>query len=89
MLKLFLDFGQDVNAIGGKGRSILILFVVYKHTEAVKYLLGYKKIDLKNKVTGDWDYDGVQSYKGENALDIARREKMYEIVAMLEKVTCV
>ena len=81
VLKLFLQNGQNVNAIGGYGgQSILIKFVAYKHTQAVKYLLDNTAIDLNIKLT--------EARKGvDTALEIAKRENMKEIVAMLEKVT--
>lgn len=87
LLKMFLDNEQDLNAIGGSGQSILILFVSYKHMEAVKYLLENTAIDVNVKLTKD-SYNfklGIKTYKDENALDIARRQKMDEIVAILEK----
>jgi len=83
VLKLFLDNGQDMNAIGGSGQSILILFVSYNHMEAVKYLLKNTAIDLNAKLTKD--LYGIKAYKGENALDFAKKQHMDEIVAMLEK----
>ena len=89
MLKLFLDNGQNVNAIDEYGKTILMCFVAYKNTEAVRILLGHKDIDLNIQLTEEEDFGGVSIYKGEAALDIARRGKMDEIVAMLEKVTVV
>ena len=87
VLKLFLDNGQNVNAIGRYGMSILILFVGYNHIEAVKYLLDCTKIDFNIKLTEDWDLGGVGARAGDTALDIARKAKLDEIVAMLEEVT--
>ena len=44
-------------------------------------------IDSSLKLTKDISFGGVEAYKGETAIDIARREKMDDIVAMLGEVT--
>ena len=102
MLKLFLSNGQKVNAIGNSGQSILIASVLYKQKESIQYLLENTAIDSSLKLTEDISsedifsqnmfkralgFGGVNGYKGETAIDIARREKMDDIVAMLGEVT--
>ena len=86
VLKLFLYNGQDVNAIGQDGKSMLIMLVLYKHTKLILYLLESTAIDLNIKLTKDIFGGDGNAYKDETAIDIARREKMDDIVAMLDKV---
>ena len=87
MLKLFLENGQDVNAIGFRGVSILILCVLHKNTEGIRHLLNNSQIDLNIKLTQAVSHEGVEAYADERAIDIAKREKMTEIIEMLEEVT--
>ena len=90
MLILFVENGQDVNAVGfGGQQSILIRSVMHHHTDAVKYLLDKTAIDLNFQVTNDVSlcFGGVKAYEGETAIDIAARKQMHDIVEMLEKVT--
>ena len=97
VLKLFLSNGQEINAVGSSGQSILITSVMYKHRESIQYLLENTAIDSSLKLTEDNSsqnpfkrapgFRGVEAYKGETSIDIARREKMDDIVAMLGEVT--
>ena len=48
VLKLFLDNGQDVNAIGQDGMSILHYCAEYGWVEGVEYLLSH---ELKSNLT--------------------------------------
>ena len=87
MLKLFLGNGQEMNAVGNIGQSILITSVLHKQKESIQYLLENTAVDSSLKLTEDIFSADVEAYKGETAIDIARREKMDDIVAMLEEVT--
>ena len=88
VLKMFVENGQNVNAIGYKGQSILIRCVGYKLKDCVEYLLKNTVIDLDVKMAEDCNFrDDVSAKAGERAIDIARRENMKDIIALLEKVT--
>ena len=87
VIKLFVENGQDVNAIGFRGQSILIRCVAYRQNESVQYLLDHTPINLNIRMTRTYSFDSVTAYAGDSALDIARRENMEDIVAILERVT--
>jgi len=87
VLEYFVQKGQDVNAIGNCGQSILIRFVACKHTDAVQYLLKKTEIDVYTKLTKYLPVEPAKGYEAERAIDIARRENENEIVEMIEKKT--
>ena len=103
VLKLFVENGQNVNAIGFNGRSILMKFVGFEHKEAVRYLLDKTAINLGLKLTGAVLMKGYTARAGESAIDIAKNmlkkmtgaseedvgriNNMEKIVEMLGKVT--
>ena len=87
VLQLFLKNGQDVNAIGANGQSILIWFVLYKRVEVIRYLLNNTEINLNIQLIHNLKIEKVQGKKGETALAIANRENMEAIAKILNEVT--
>ena len=86
VLKLFLKNGQDVNAIGQSGQSILIRLVAYRERELIQHLLDHVRIDLNIKMTEGRTIENVTTYEDDTAVDIAKREEMNDIVAVFEEV---
>ena len=100
VMKLFLDYGQDVNALAKDGLSIMFtcLFLKENQAETIRYLLENTRVDSQIRLTDD--QPGLAN-QGESAMDMARRmatdeyasdhdikkQEMLEVVAMLEEVT--
>ena len=86
VVKLFVENGQNINAVGRDGISMLIRCVLYKQTKSVEYLLDNPQIDLEIKSKGRFGSGSLLVKAGETALDVAKRKKMTGIVEIFQKV---
>ena len=83
-MKLFFDYGQDVNVVDSYGCSILHIATFNGCIELVQYLLKNTNIYTKLKILKRREFKINTLRAGETAIDIAKRFNWHEIFQALK-----